>query len=185
MILSPPHEAKTCPNPRKNEGCVCDLREWARGHSDWPIAKLVGNLVYAQLVDSSPGLFESFPDFKNDGNCPSSISALTSAEHLTTEMRRKSKNITDMFTGPQPTPNFISTLLVEGYNMGDVKRELIYLATGGDAGQNGVTSLVGKTRGYTYSELSLGEIVCMLCVYSVMVSICAGIGFAVWHHASD
>lgn len=177
MMLSPPHEAENCPNPRKNEGCVCDLRKWAKSHSDWPIAKLVGNFTYKQLLDNAPGLFEPFPDFTNDGNCPSSITSLTSVEYTMTEMRRRSKNMANLFAGPQPTPNFVSTLLVDGFNMGDIKRKLIYIATGGkDKFGCSVDTLIGQTRGYSFPELSLGEIVCSFCVYAVIVSVCTALG---------
>jgi hypothetical protein len=162
-----------CPNPyQKTNECVCDLRSFARSHSDWPIAVMVGAATYGQLLDAAPGLFEPFPDYRARGNSANSIQSVSyEKSKIVCDSKIVSPEwISKEASNPTP-PNFVSTFLVEkGLSVADMKRLLIRAVWGNDADPR-ISDLVASSRSYRNPELSLFEIVITFAIYAVIVTI--------------
>lgn len=205
LALIPPHTSEhTCPRPRKfdNSGCICDLRKWAHTNSDWPIARVVGSATYAQLCDSSPGLYESFPDFRSNGYAASSNAAISNSD-ATGAFRIKAK-LTKEDEAPPP-PNSVSVYLAEGVvSPADLKRKLIIEAAskipkpgfstvfsnpnGRDAADEdpiepagwAARELLGTSRIYRNPELNVGEVTTFFVIMALVVSVFLAAGMSIY-----
>ena len=167
-------------------GCICDIRHHAKTNSDWPIARLIGSATYAQLLDAAGGLFETFPDFRSDGNSASSISSLgknSVAARVTGDRRSGSLTsapvlnnshigngfITKENTVPPP-PNLVSTLLVDGeLTPADMKRLLVIAVKTGEIDPR-IERLIDSSTSYAFPELTLGQIFAKFAIYTLIVS---------------
>ena len=168
----------------------CDLVRYAKSHSDWSIAQLVGVETYVQLLDSAPGLFEPFPEVRTDGDCARSISYFSSST---------STAAANALLGDLPSlekrkiaPNLVSTVLVDGdltpedmkrlliravHIAARAKREDISFQTALLEIDPRIISLVGSSRSYKSPELSLGEIVLAFTFYTIVAALISVVMF--------
>lgn len=181
---SAPHEdVRTCPLPWRGVECVCDLRAFARAHSDWPIAILVGSATYAQLLDAGPGLFEPFPYGRHDGSGMSSVAPLNGDHHRVARCASTSTTSTNLaggalpveFASPPP-PNLVSTILADGHvTVGDLKRRLLRAAaaTTTKCGFNDdvLAPIIGSSVSYRGPVLTIAETLSSFVFLAVMTGI--------------
>ena len=190
--LTPPHNSiHTCPHPRTKDGsgCICDLRKWSKSNSDWPIASVVGSATYAHLLDSSPGLYEPFTDFRSCGYA-ASANAVPQKSGMFRIQAQKSVSKEDE---APPPPNFVSTVLAEGaVSPADLKRRLIVEAAvrlckpglctpeasdndgylyGVEPATHAARLLVGTSHRYRSPELNLGEVFAFFLTITLVVAI--------------
>jgi hypothetical protein len=206
------HSSKKCKNPRVFDGCgcICDLRAFAHGHSDWLIARLVGGATYAQLLDCSPGLYEPFPDFRTDGNSATSLPSFLSRRMTrSSSFSKKCKKNNPDDEVPIP-PNLVSTVLSDdNLTPADLKRLLIQAAhayfvcsykcdpgccCGGEMNSDmtapciksrsridpRIEPLLHSSNSYYYPQLNLGDIFLIFIVFSFIISISIAVGIKVF-----
>ena len=150
--------------------------------SDWPIARLVGSATYAQLMDSAPGLYEPFGDWRGTGSSSTSLRALLGSFGLNMIMMLNNdctdENVARLVPPevyvPTP-PNLVSTVLYDGNISGlDLKTLLINACESGEIDER-IGPLVGSSIAYTNPVLTLGEIVLCFAVVAAVVSIISGV----------
>jgi len=165
---------------KDGSGCIADLKRRRDCMiSDWDISKATGIGTYTQLSESSPGLYETFPDLRSGGHGASSlppflaffrsIYSLFSNNKNTSAKDDPCSGVIPHEYGVMPPPNLASTILVENYTPADIKRMIIHSIETGSVPPV-VESLIGSSNSYEMPELSIGAISLIFLIGSIIVS---------------
>lgn len=170
-------EDNTCPHPFADGTCICDLRAFAKCHSDWPIAMIVGVRTYAQLCDAAPGLFEPFPDVSRSDR--EHTATTVSLVFLNGGNQVEADDIVQriVHSRPGPPPNDISGMLssFDGtLTMPDVKRLLIRATWDPQNADARIAPLLLSSIGYKNPQSSLAELFATTAILSFFASVLVG-----------